>query len=746
MVVNNARDFNDVWEWDGSSWTERTPSGGAPAPRSFAGVAYDSARQRMVVTGGYTVTRSFLRDTWEWDGQSATWLLRDEGGLPALSGSAMTYHAASARTLLFGGYAPALAQYTDDTWHWDGQSWSKLEGLDPSPEPTAFVALGSDTARGKLLLFDGIEGSATWEWDGVRWTDRSLRARPTPRFYPNIAYDEARKRLIVHGGFGAGNVARGDTWEWDGSRWSSSTGGPDARGASGVAYDPIGGRTLLYGGFTATQTFADLWSWNGVSWTELPNPQPNPGRLAGMCAAFDRARSQLFVFASEDNDARTWTWNGASWVEHVLAEHPDARYNSACAYDATREQLVLFGGVHGNTVRGDTWIWNGASWSEFQGPGPEPRQSAALIYDARRKLLILFGGARGGSSLDDTWEWDGTGWREGITEAAARGRGQTGSAFDTEHGRVLLFGGQTSSVLNDLWELRTRAGACSSAAESPTGFCVDGVACESDSCGTCEACNTDRNPGRCTPVLGADDADSCGPAHGRTCDRAGLCRIALGQAATDPTQCASGFVVDGVCCETASCSACSTCRVEDKEIPDNPGRCGTQRSGLDLRDECAASAPSTCGPDGSCDARGSCKLHAAGTRCAEDLLGERLISSVCSGAGACQPVEAQCDGDHTLVAASGATVDCGAYACEGASCKTACSSIADCAIDKICAEDGSCRDAANTPEDDDGGCSWRITGAPHPLGQRAAWLLLGALSLLRRRSRPSGPSGAQSFA
>lgn len=742
FVVNNARDFNDVWEWDGNHWSERPAATGAPSPRSFQGMVYDATRQRVVVIGGITVGGAVLRDTWEWEGQSSTWTLRDNEGFPPISGSAIGYHAPTSRIVAFGGYDAALDADTSETWQWDGTTWARTEGLTQAPAPSSFVPMSLDRARARLVLYDATQDSATWEWDGSAWLDRTVRARPNARFYPSASFDEARQKLVIYGG-ARGTTVLSDTWEWNGSSWQTFGGSaPAARAGGAATYDPIGQRTLLYGGFTPSRGYADLWSWNGVRWTPLSSAGAKPGVAGVPCFAFDRTRNRAVLFGGlvggEMSSDETWTWDGTSWTQHGNGPHPDARYSAACAYDSAHDQLVLFGGLHAKEVRGDTWIWDGSQWSEHPGPGPEARIGSMMTYDAKRKLVVLFGGVRDGSALADSWEWDGQRWREGILQAAPNARSQGALTYDSAQERVLLFGGQTTTLLDDLWELTTRASTCTSNDESPTGFCVDGIACESATCGLCEACNTDRNPGRCTPVIHADDADTCGPTQGRTCDERGACRTALGQAATDPAQCVSGFVVDGVCCETATCDPCSTCRAEDKEIADNPGRCGTQRAGLDLQDQCTASEPSSCGLDGACDGRGACRMHPAGTRCGDDQRSDRLTSLVCSGAGACQPVEAQCDGDHTLIAASGSTVDCGAYACEGAACKSLCSSVADCAIGKICDASSTCIDAPSAAAPDDEGCSCRATGATQATPARC-WLIVALL--VRRRARLRAGAG-----
>jgi hypothetical protein len=57
-----------TWAWDGSSWTQMP--GVNPPARNGQALAYDAARDRVVLFGGFT-SAGDLADLWEWDG--ATW-------------------------------------------------------------------------------------------------------------------------------------------------------------------------------------------------------------------------------------------------------------------------------------------------------------------------------------------------------------------------------------------------------------------------------------------------------------------------------------------------------------------------------------------------------------------------------------------------------------------------------------------------------------------------------------------------
>ena len=56
--------YDDTWVWDGSNWTQVSPSCGPPNNRYAFGMDYDSAAHAIVIYGGYS-SGPALQDTWE---------------------------------------------------------------------------------------------------------------------------------------------------------------------------------------------------------------------------------------------------------------------------------------------------------------------------------------------------------------------------------------------------------------------------------------------------------------------------------------------------------------------------------------------------------------------------------------------------------------------------------------------------------------------------------------------------------
>lgn len=153
--------------------------------------------------------------------------------------------------------------------------------------------------------------------------------------------------------------------------------------------------------------------------------------------------------------------------QHRSDSGPSPRRTMRLAYDSARGVTVLFGGRSGSTYQNDTWEWDGTAWeqrcvpSEACGPElPSPREDSGMAYDTARGVVVLYGGYDG-SFLGDTWEWDGTVWTKvddgdanGITSPAPRGG--LGMVYDSATGVVVLYGGLVGLApgdhFGDMWQ------------------------------------------------------------------------------------------------------------------------------------------------------------------------------------------------------------------------------------------------------------------------------------------------------
>jgi len=148
------------------------------------------------------------------------------------------------------------------------------------------------------------------------------------------------------------------------------------------------------------------------------NVTPGPTPRIGVAAVYDSTRSRTILFGGYDGQTRsdTWEWDGTTWTLRATTG-PPGRYFHAMTYDPVRDRIVMFGGYYSTGASygflGDTWEWDGNSWNERLSSGPTARSGHAMAFDTSHGRTLLFGGSYFGGSAQfygDTWSWDGTSW------------------------------------------------------------------------------------------------------------------------------------------------------------------------------------------------------------------------------------------------------------------------------------------------------------------------------------------------
>jgi hypothetical protein len=285
---------------------------------------------------------------------------------------------------------------------------------------------------------------------GVGWT---LAAGKGPGSY-EICYDEARERTVLFSGT--------TTYEWDGVSWETvAISGPPDRGAAAMVYDPIGKRSLLFGGYSAGGARKDLWSWNGVTWTQLASAPPEALGRGDFAMAFDRGRNRLVIHGGWPGggqlltDTLEWNPTNNSWQRWASSPIGN-RYAHRMAYDEARGEIILHGGYY-FTNKNDTWRWNGSSWSLAGNSGPA-RYVFGMTYDSGRQQVILHGGTTccGEVEYPQTYTWNGTSWS--LCPVQGPARGYMNIAFDRQRDVLVLPGGMGPTpngraYVPETWEL-----------------------------------------------------------------------------------------------------------------------------------------------------------------------------------------------------------------------------------------------------------------------------------------------------
>lgn len=204
---------NDTWEWDGTSWLQRAVTGTRPLTRRRHAMTWDAARSRVVLFGGSSSRTVKRNDTWEWDG--STWTDRTPTTSPSpRDDHGLAYSTQSGSVVLVGGY-DSTQLLVGDTWEWNGTTWTQRF---PATSPAADRAqLAELSSSGRVVLFRTPFQSAvseTWEWTGSTWVQAALFGpSPAGRFDGALAPfgTGPTSRVLVFGGTVAGAPTQ-DLW------------------------------------------------------------------------------------------------------------------------------------------------------------------------------------------------------------------------------------------------------------------------------------------------------------------------------------------------------------------------------------------------------------------------------------------------------------------------------------------------------------------------------------------------------
>jgi hypothetical protein len=240
-VVSNA----ETWEWNGSIWVRRCTNCG-PSPRYYLAMAHDSVLRETVLFGGAGDNNARNDETWAWNEPANAWTQRHPEPSPSpRNDHAMAYDIARERIVLFGGGIPSIRY--GDTWDWNGSgagSWSQRPIGGPSARNAP--AMAYDTDRRVTVLFGGFtvgsDAAATWELTPC------LDIIQSPRSQIVAGVEDAVFTCVVRGGgpFVFEWQKRQDNGSWiaitPGGRYCfPPTGFPDLCG-------PVPGNTLIIRG------------------------------------------------------------------------------------------------------------------------------------------------------------------------------------------------------------------------------------------------------------------------------------------------------------------------------------------------------------------------------------------------------------------------------------------------------------------------------------------------------------------
>ena len=287
-----------TWEWNGQFWTQRVTAT-SPSGRIWTAMTYDSVRHVMVLFGGNGGQGSLLGDTWTYDGNNWTKMTPASSPSPR-DGHAMAFDSGRGVAVLFGGRAP---DRTNDTWEWDGTNWTQRTAVNATgtPYPRWLESMAYDAQLGETVMFGGdhLEPNLlgpiddTWLWDGTSWTRDWTSAVPIYRAGQAMAYESGSGRIVLFGGTDQGQPGTfyNDTWEF-GAGIATPAGSPALTrpalsmymGSPAIGATVTSGRVRIFGGGTGPTVISSITATGdfGVAATDCPTA-PNPLAVNAFC-------------------------------------------------------------------------------------------------------------------------------------------------------------------------------------------------------------------------------------------------------------------------------------------------------------------------------------------------------------------------------------------------------------------------------------------------------------------------------
>jgi hypothetical protein len=367
-------------------------------------------------------------------------------GPPGRNRHAMAYDSARERVVMFGGLDESTGARLGDTWEWDGERWQLAAVTGPSPR--AHTSLAYDTTLRHVLLFGGVGTPAdpngvnndTWQWDGVAWQDVSgSNKRPAARNGMGMAYDTLHRKMVMHGGGVPFGRRFGDTWTRDATDWHRrlhADGFGDRIPFDGMAFDRELGLTIEVSSPEASCEQLGTWTWDGHVWSPVTGAPPSPRYSSAL--AYDSARHRVVLHGGDGCPhgvawpTDTWEWDGADW--QLVDTTGMGGRQAPMTYDRRRGQVILFGGFStNNPQKDDTWAWSGPTYRCDVYTTGDINCDGIVDIDDRK--MVDAGQGHAACAADDTRDLDGDGRITSADKAAlvelctfadcARGPGDT---------------------------------------------------------------------------------------------------------------------------------------------------------------------------------------------------------------------------------------------------------------------------------------------------------------------------------
>ncbi|TSC93734.1 MAG: putative secreted protein containing fibronectin type III protein, partial [Candidatus Berkelbacteria bacterium Athens1014_28] len=316
-------------------------------------------------------------EIWRYSGSGTSWTKIGGDGLNSSWGDQM-FESVTSLIVRGTNILAGLGSTTNDAevWSWNGSAWTKIggDGLNQSWSSNdrvfAFANIGSITyaATGS----NGAGGANVYSYDGSIWTwigGQGINSSWAATTYEQ-AYSITASATTLYVGLGF-NTGEAEVWSWNGSSWTKIA--DDGLGFSAgyeIVASLVYSGTTLYAGLSNNAGDADVYSWNGTTWTQIGGDALN----SSWTGSYESVQGLIMVnsvlyagLGTNADDAEVWSWNGSAWTK-IGGD----TLNSSWTYGKESAWLGSLGNdlIVGTGIEyydSEVWRYSGGAWSWIGG-------------------------------------------------------------------------------------------------------------------------------------------------------------------------------------------------------------------------------------------------------------------------------------------------------------------------------------------------------------------------------------------
>lgn len=328
-------------------------------------------------------------------------------------------------------------------YEWNGTSWTQNGGnfLNNSWGGNGIARIDSTTTmNGKMYVGLGnvTNAAQVYEYDGT--TARRIGGSGLDGSWPVNTYEDITSMMAYKGELyvGLGNSAGdGELWKWNGTSWTK-IGGDSINSAWGVGTENAVSSMVVWNGSLyvglGTQPYqADIWKWDGSTWTLVAGTLGSTIAATGVNGSWyinPRSVESMVVWNDQlcaglggtGGYAELWCWTGTgNWVKigGGLGAGVNSSWPAAAAVPSlTTYKGELYAGVQGSSHQVSVWKWNGTTWTQIAGSdlnntwgdGAYTYPRTFATYNGDLYLGVGYSGSS--NPTGDVWKWNGTTWTQ----------------------------------------------------------------------------------------------------------------------------------------------------------------------------------------------------------------------------------------------------------------------------------------------------------------------------------------------